>query len=195
MGSAFQDTDRFPKLSYFAWNLAKVPHTLSVYPSGSKLGLFSLYRQRFPRYGSIFKLAISGHDTGHWQSFRNCTLHSLFLPQGVEIELSFPRYRPIFKIAIFGHEAWQSAKSSRSCTYYDILSFYPMESKLSLFLLHGQRFQRYGLIFKITIFGHETSSLTKSPKVSHILVLCFYPKGQGAEIGLIFALWAARFQR
>ena len=48
-----------------------------------------------------------------------------------------------------------------------ILSFYPMGSKLRLFLLYGQRFPRLGPIFKIAIFGHETWSLTKDPEVAH----------------------------
>ncbi len=36
------------------------------------------------------------------------------------------------------------------------LSFYTKGSKLSLFLLYRKWFLRYGVIFKIAIFGHET---------------------------------------
>ena len=65
---------------------------------------------------------------------------------------------------------------------------------MSVFLLYGQRFPRYRLIFKIAIFGHETS---KVPEVAH--VHSFDPKGSklslillyGVEIELIFALRAA----
>ncbi len=32
-------------------------------PKGSKLGLFSLHGQRFPRYGPILKIAIFRHET------------------------------------------------------------------------------------------------------------------------------------
>ncbi len=54
-----------------------------------------------------------------------------------------------------------------------IIPFYPSWSKLILFSLYGQRFQRYGLIFKIATFGLETWPLPKVPEVAHIL--SFYP--------------------
>ena len=73
-------------------------------------------------------------------------------------------------------------KFTRSCTY----NLYPRGLKLSLFMLYRQRFQRYRLIFKIALFRHETSSLTKDPDVAHIP--SFYPKG--VIIELIFALLA-----
>ncbi len=43
----------------------EVAHIPSFYPRGIKLNLFLLYGQRFPRYWSIFKIAIFGHET--WQ--------------------------------------------------------------------------------------------------------------------------------
>ncbi len=49
-----------------------------------------------------------------------------------------------------------------------VLSFYPRGFKLSLFLLYGQRFPRYGPIFKIAIFRHETWQVAKVPEVAHI---------------------------
>ena len=70
-----------------------------------------------------------------------------------------------------------------------ILSFYPTGSKLSLCLLYTcyrQWFLRYGVIFKIAIFGHETWSLTKDPEVTHTY---FLP--QGGKIELILAIQAA----
>ncbi len=57
--------------------------------------------------------------------------------------------------------------------------------KLSLFLLYGQRFTRYGPIFKIAIFGHETWQVAKVPHIDSV-----YPRGEGGEIELIFTLWA-----
>ncbi len=48
------------------WNLKKGPEVAygsSTYPRGSKLSLFSLYGQRFPRYGPILKSTIFGHET------------------------------------------------------------------------------------------------------------------------------------
>ena len=85
---------------------------------------------------------------------------------GVEIELIFTldsyeqqflRYGRIFKIAIFGHETCMAIRqSARSRIARYILSFHSRGSKLSLFSLYGQQFPRYGPIFKIAIFGHET---------------------------------------
>ncbi len=71
-----------------------------------------------------------------------------------------------------------------------------MGSKLSLFLLYGPSFPKYGPIFKIAIFGHETWPLAKVPEVAHILP--FYPRRctytlflpHGIEIEPIFALRA-----
>ncbi len=55
-----------------------------------------------------------------------------------------------------------------------IHSFFTLEgSKLSIFLLYGHWFPRYGLIFKIAIFGHETWPLAKDPEGPHIT----YPRG------------------
>ncbi len=47
----------------------------------------------------------------------------------------------------FGHEIWNWRKGPK-VTY--VLSFYPRGLKLSLFLLYGQAFLRYGPIFKIS---------------------------------------------
>ncbi len=66
-------------------------------------------------------------------------------------------------------------------------SFFPRGLKLSLFSLYGQRFPRYGPIFKIAIFGHETWPLAKVPEVAHILP--FYPRG--SKFSSFFALRAA----
>ena len=68
--------------------------------------------------------------------------------------------------------------------------FYPKGVKLSSILLYGQRFLRYGPIFKIAIFGHETWQVANIPEVAH--KPSFYPKG--VEIALNFALWATVFE-
>ncbi len=82
-------------------------HSLSI-PGGSKLSLFLLYGQRFPRYGPIFKIPIFGHET--WQVAKVtgvAHVHS-FYPKGLKLRLFylygqwFPRYWAIFKIVIFG---------------------------------------------------------------------------------------------
>ncbi len=76
-------------------------------PGGSKLNLFSLYRQWFPRCRSILKIG---------QSFQSCT-YIPFLPNGVEIEL-ISRYRQWLladfqNCHIFGHETWPLVKVSQ----------------------------------------------------------------------------------
>ena len=48
------------------WPLATDPdvaHIAPFYPKGSKLRLFSLYGQQFPRYEPICKIATFGHET------------------------------------------------------------------------------------------------------------------------------------
>ncbi len=69
----------------------------------------------------------------------------------------------------------------RSWTY---TPFLPQVSKLSLFSLYWQRFPRYGPIFKIAIFGHETWPLAKVPEVAHIL----HKLPPESQISLHFAL-------
>ena len=69
-----------------------------------------------------------------------------------------------------------------------ITCLYPRGTKFTLFSLYGQQFPRYGLIFKIAIFGHETSQVAKVPEVAHVYA---HSLPQGVQIELIFALWAA----
>ncbi len=93
------------------------------------------------------------------QKFLKLDIYTLFLPQWVEIELIFDLWAVVskisadFEIAIFGHETWSLTKDPEVA---HILSFYHRGSKMSLFSLYGERFPRYGPIFKIAIFGHET---------------------------------------
>ncbi len=59
--SGFGDTAQISKLPLGPWPVAKVPeaaHILLFYTRGSKLGLFSLYREPFLRYWPIFTIAI-----------------------------------------------------------------------------------------------------------------------------------------
>ncbi len=127
------------------------------------------------------------------QSSKSCT-YTPFLPQGVEIEFIFALHAAVSEIrAIFSKLPYLGMKLgiAKVPEVAHIPSFYPRGSKLSLFLLYGQRFPRYGPIFKIDIFGHETWPLAKVPEVANIT--SFYPKGlpQGVEIDLIFVLRAA----
>ena len=62
----------------------------------------------------------------------------------------------VLKNAIIGHEIWPLAKVPE---VVPIFSFYPMGSRLSLFSLYGQRFPRYGPIFKIVISARKDKKL------------------------------------
>ncbi len=131
--------------------------------------LFLLYGQRFPRYGLIFKIVISGYET--WQLAKV----SEVAPEGVEIELMFALRTTVsdiwadFQNCHIWALTWQVGKVPEVA---HIHSFYPRGAKLSLFLLYGQRFVRYGPIFKIVIFGYETSQVAKVREVAHIHIFC-----------------------
>ncbi len=121
-------------------------------------------------------------------------LSALFLPQRVAIQLIFalyipatvPRYGLILKIVTFGHETCQKL--------HVMLSFYPIGSKLSLFLLYGQRFPRYWSIFRdigqFSILPYLGMKLGHWPEVARIL--SFYPMGSKLSL---FSLYGQRFPR
>ena len=85
----------FFKIAIFeheTWPLAKVPevaHILPFYPRGSKLSLFSLYRQQFPRYRPIFKIAIFGHETWPLAKVPEVAHMLSFYPRGSKLSLFF----------------------------------------------------------------------------------------------------------
>ncbi len=95
-------------------------------PQGSKLSLFSLYEQQFPRYVPFFKIDIQlylGMKLGKWPKFQKSHIYPLSTPGGANLSLfllyaqRFPRYGPICKIAIFGHETWPLAKCHKLHIY------------------------------------------------------------------------------
>ena len=163
------------------WPLAKVPevtHIPCFYPRGLKLSLISLREVVSEIWANFQNGRIWAWNLAISQSSKSCT-YILFLPHGGEIEIIFVLraavseiYGLIFKMALFGHETWPLAKVPEVA---HLLSFYPRQLKLSLFLLYGQRFPSYGPIFKIAIFGHKTWPLVKVPEVAHMV--SFYPKG------------------
>ncbi len=65
--------------------------------------------------------------------------------------------------------------------------FLPQRVEIEVIFALRAAVPRYGPIFKITIFGHETWNLKKGPEVA--IWTLFLP--QGVEIELIFALRAA----
>ena len=62
---------------------------------------------------------------------------------------------------------------------------------MSLFVLYEQRFPRYGQIFKIAIFGHETWLLAKDPEVAHILT--FHPRALKVSLLSLYKQWFPRY--
>ena len=113
--------------------------------------------------------------------------------QGVEIKLIFALRAAIFEIRAnfqnFHIWAWnmEFEDRSQSCKY--ILSVHPRGSKVSLFLLYGQSFSRYGPICKISIFGYEIWNSKKGPKVQYVL-----STPRGLKMGL-FLLYGQHFSR
>ncbi len=89
----------------------------------SKVSLFSLCGQQFPRYRPIFKLVIFEHETWPLAKVPEVAHILSSYPRGSKMSLlllyreRFLRYRPFFKITILW--AWNFAicQSSRSCTY------------------------------------------------------------------------------
>ena len=104
------------------------------------------------------------------KSSKSCT-YTLFLPHNVEIDLILALRAVVSEMqASFSKlRNLTSGQSARSCKY---TLFPPWGSKFSLFLLYGQRFMRYGPIFKIAIFGMKNlASSISSKSCTHTLFL------------------------
>ena len=112
------NTGRFSKLPYLGMKLCHWPkcQKLHIYPLStpgrSKLSLFYLYGQRFPRYGPIFKITILRYESWQGAKVPEVAQIASFYPNGLKLRLfllyakQFLRYGLIFKIAIFEHETW-----------------------------------------------------------------------------------------
>ena len=90
------------------------------------------------------------------------------------------------KLPYLGMKLGHWPKFQKLHIYYFVLSL-PQGVELSLILLYGQRFPRYGMIFNIAIFGHETWPLYKVQEVAHIL--SFYTRGLKLSL---FSLYGQR---
>ena len=178
-GSGFQDTCRFSKLPYFIMKLGRWQkfqklhiHSLFMPEGWLILGFFLLYAQQFLRYGPIFKnLPYLGMKLGYWLKLQKFTYtHVLpFYPRGLKLS--------IFTLRAAVSEIWANFQNchiwawnldtGKSSEVAHIFTFHPMGSKLSLFSLYEQWYLRYGRIFKIAIFMHETySHIDKSSRSS-----------------------------
>ena len=102
----------------------------------------------FPRYSVIIKIAILGYENEvlFEKIYRSC-IWTLFLPQGVKIELIFALRAAVSEIrADFQNWriwAWnlEFEKSTRSCIGTIVL---PQGVEIELILLYGQRFPAVG---------------------------------------------------
>ncbi len=194
MGSGFRDMWPIPVIKivtfgHETWPLAKVPevaHIPSSYPKGMKLSLFSLYWQRFPRYGPIFKLPYLGMKLGQWPKYQKLHIYPLSTPRGLKFSLfsphrqRFPRYRPI---AIFGHETWQVAKVPEVA---HILSFYPRVEFDLIFTLRAAVSEIWANFQNCHIWAWNLAIGQSSRSCTYTFFLT-----QGVEIELIFTVWAA----
>ena len=64
------------------WKIQKLPICLLSTQKGSKMSLLLLYRQRFPRYGPIFKNALLRMKLGDWWKIEELHIWSLSTPGG-----------------------------------------------------------------------------------------------------------------
>ncbi len=140
----------FQNCHIWAWSLTigkssrSCTYTLFL-PNGSKLSLFSLYGQRFPRYRSIFKIALLGHET--WPLTKGPEVaHTLsFNSQRVEVKLIFARRADVFKIwADFQNfHIWpwnlEFEDRSQSCSLYSLPT--PGVEIQLIFALHAAVFE------------------------------------------------------
>ncbi len=182
-------------LPYLGMKLGKWPkfqklHINSFYPRGSKLRLFLLYGQRFPRYRQVFKFVIFGHET--WQVAKVSEVAHIpyFYHRGLKLTLfllygqHFPRYGPIFKIHIFGKKLGKWSKFQNLHTY---LLFTPDGVEIEvLFALRAAVSEKWANFLNCHIWAWNLACGQNSRSCTSNL---FLP--QGFEIKLIFDLRAA----
>ncbi len=158
-------------------------------PQGAKIELISALQAAVSQIQADFQnCVIWAWNLVSGETFISC-IFTLFVPQGVEIELIFALRAAVSEIlANFQNcHIWAcNLASGQIPEVAHIPSFYPRELKLTLFLLYGQRFPRYGPIFKIAIFGHETWPLAKVPEVAHNSILPFYPRESKLSLFLLY---------
>ncbi len=86
------------KLKFCLKRFTELVYGPSLYPRRSKSSLFSLYRQRFPRYGQIVKITMFGHETWNLKKVPEVAYGPSFYPRGSNLSLfslhgqRFPSY-------------------------------------------------------------------------------------------------------
>ncbi len=169
--------------------LAKAPHTHSLYPRGSKLSLFSVYRQQFMIYGPIFKTAMFGHKSWPLTNVPTILYILYFPPQWVEIELIFcfmwSGFRdtgPFSKLPYLGIKLgnWPMLVTPDVA---HILSFHPRGRNWGYFALPAAVSEIRAFFFKTAILGHDTWQVAKFQELH---ILSFYPRE--LKLSLLFPL-------
>ena len=114
------------------------------------MSLFLFYGQHFLRQWLICKISILCHEI--WKFKKGPKVAYALSKLIFTLRAAVIDILADFQTFIFGHEIWYLKTGPKVAC---VLSFYPTGLKLILFSLDGQPFSRYGLIFNITIFGHE----------------------------------------
>ena len=146
-------------------------HSLSI-PGRRNWAYFHCMGSGFRDNGWFSKLPYLAMKLSHWPKFQKWHIYSLSTPEGrnwayfCSTGSGFRDTGQFSKLPYLGMKLSKWPKFEK--LHIHSLSP-PMESKLSLFLLYVQRFLRYVLIFKISVFGHESWQVDKVPKVAHIL--------------------------
>ncbi len=151
----------FQKLPYLGMKLGKWPKCQKLHicphftPGGEKWAYIRSVGSGFRDMDWYSKLPCLGMKLGHWPKFH---IH-LLLPPRVEIKLNFALRAAVSEIwAVFQKcriWAWNLARGKSSWnSAYTLFPSQGVEIEL-IFALWAQ-FPRYGPIFKIAIFGHET---------------------------------------
>ncbi len=102
----------------FVWkDLQKLHMDPLSAPGRTKLSLFSLYGQRFPRYGPIFKIAIFGNETWNLMKVQKLHVGPLSTPVGSKLSLFSPygqRFQRFWNLQYLGMKPGVWKKSARS---------------------------------------------------------------------------------
>ena len=179
-GSSFRDIGRFSKLPYLGMKLGhwQQIQKLHIYPLSTPRGrnwaYFRSTGSGFRDTGQISKLPYLGMKLDHRPKFQKLHIYSLSTPWGRNWAYFRSTGSGFSDTDWFSKLPYSGMKHGHWPKLYIYSLYTPRGRNWDFFSLYGQRFPRYGSIFKIAIFGHETWSLAKVPEVAH--VLSFYPR-------------------
>ena len=193
-GQRFRDDRWFSKLPFSPWKLATGQKTRN--------GTYTLSNPGGQNWDHSRSTGSGFQDTGRFSkfsymgiNFRSC-IYTLFLPQGVEIELIVALWAAVSEVqANFQKLPYLGMKLGK-WPKFQKLHIYPLSTpggrNWGYFLLYGQRFPRYGPSFKIPIFGHETWQVASGQSSRSCTYTLFLPQGWTLNL---FLLYGQRFPR